>query len=43
MGGIFVYAGIRGGGEYGEMWHKAGVKQFKQNGFDDVIAAAEFL
>ncbi len=41
--GIFAIANIRGGGEFGKNWHKQGIKEFKQNSFDDFTAAAQFL
>ncbi|MEP7381275.1 MAG: prolyl oligopeptidase family serine peptidase [Gemmatimonadota bacterium] len=43
QGGVWVTASLRGGGEYGEAWHQAGMREHKQNVFDDYIAVAERL
>ncbi len=43
QGGLLAFPGIRGGNEYGESWHEAGMRERKQNVFDDFIAGAEYL
>ena len=43
QGGVYVSMNLRGGGEYGEAWHRAGMKQHKQNVFDDCVAVLNWL
>jgi prolyl oligopeptidase len=43
QGGVWVTVNLRGGREYGDAWHEAGLKEKKQNDFDDFVAATEHL